>query len=344
LIAVLAIRPQCYHRVPPPPCPRTPRRTTNGFVVLNLRHDPKRLVTATLAVAMVATLGGCGAMSAALRLRDGKCRSLAERALAARSEGDDDEALRLLTEATERDPEAIELHRELAAIYAERAEGDAAVRHLARVVELDPLQPDAWIRLAETLAGEQEMQRAVLAANRALELDPNCTQALLVKARVFEETGRPDDALDVHHHLLELDPGNVDSRLAVARIHLRNGHATRAAPVLRSLCECPLANDDARAEAWWSLGIAYGRVGRWTDAVRALETGATERTATPDDLYRLAYAHHEAGDVLAAKETLDELRAHAPDHPAGLQLAHALAQAPRVLPAVATNVPAPAGW
>lgn len=296
-----------------------------------------------VAVALTATVPGCAWMRTALQFKDNVHRSLADRARDARADGNDDEAVRLLDEATRNQPTAHALHRDLAEIHAEHGRIDEAVEHLQRVVELVPEDAEAWGRMATLLHESGDTSRAAAAANRALQIDPQRADALLVRATVLEHDDRSTEALDVCHRLLEADPGNVDARLAVARMHMRNGDPNRAAPVLRSLCSCPLADDHEKAEAWWALGIAYGRVGRWTDAVRALETGADERGATPDDLYRLAFAQRAAGDLSKARATLDELIRQQPNHPYAPRLAIALRDN-TVIPTAALDVPPPAGW
>lgn len=293
--------------------------------------------------ALTCTAPGCAWMRTALHFRDNACRSLADRARDARADGDDDEAIRLLDEATRNDPDAHDLHRDLAEIHALHGRHDVAIDHLEQVVALVPEDAEAWGRLATALHESGRSDRAARAADRALQIDPERPDALLVRAEILEHRDRPDEALDVCHRLLEADPGNVNARLAVARMHMRNGDPNRAAPVLRSLCACPLADEHEKAEAWWALGIAYGRIGRWTDAVRALETGADDRTTTADDLYRLAFAHRAAGDLSGARLALDELLEHQPNHPHAPRLLIALRD-DRVVPTSAVDVPIPAGW
>lgn len=294
---------------------------------------------------MCVTGTGCSWMQTALRMRDGLGRSLADRGMAARAGGDDDEAMRLLSQAAERDPDQIDIHRELACLHEEKGNGDACVRHLQRIAELESDDAESWARLAEALHEHGDLRRAGDAADRSLDLDPTNTTAMLVLAQLLEEGGRPLDALEAHHRVLDADPSNVDSRLAVARIHLDLGNADRAAPVLRSLCACPLTDDAEKCEAWWSLGIAYGRIGRWTDAVRALETG-TENHNTADDWYRLAFARRAAGDVEGVREALREIRQRDATHDGGRKLANLLAANESNVRTVSAEggLPVPRGW
>lgn len=308
-----------------------------------------RITTRFLATALGAALCvgsiGCGWMQTAMRMRDGLGRSLADRGMDAKEYGDDAEAVRLLSQAAERDPDQVDVHRELAGLHENLGDSESQLRHLIRVAELEPELPESWAQLSKALAEHGYPERARATADKALALDPTNTTSVLTKARLDEDAGDAFGALEGYHRVLEDNPGDVEARLAVARIHLKQGNADRAAPVLRSLCACPLADESDKCEASWCLGIAYGRIGRWTDAVRALETGTTSHD-TADDWYRLAFASHEAGDLSTAREALREVQRRQPSHDGGRKLANVLTRVETGLHPVGyeVEVPVPTGW
>ena len=59
-----------------------------------------------------------------------------------------------------------------------------------------------------------------------------------------------------------------------------------------------------RLEAWLGLGWCHKRLGRLSDAIRALETGLKAAPGQPILLYNLACYHSLAGDVAAAIDHL----------------------------------------
>jgi len=59
-----------------------------------------------------------------------------------------------------------------------------------------------------------------------------------------------------------------------------------------------------------TLGVAHYRLGRWQQAIDALQKSIDlqKRQATAGDLYPLAMAHHKLGQQQQAKEYLERLR------------------------------------
>ena len=198
-----------------------------------------------------------------------------------------------------------------------RAHGNApaAIDHLRYALERDPHNVASFIQLAELLLQQGRIGEADVAASSALRLDPADPDALELKAEVAELRQRPDVALEMSHRLLAVDPGDTAARLRIAGIHVSAGEPGRAAPLLRAVIRSPQATDPQRAEAQWTLGIAYGAEERWPDAVAALADASRSRAnMAADDWYRLAFARVRAGDLQGAQDDLRQALRAEPNH------------------------------
>jgi predicted O-linked N-acetylglucosamine transferase (SPINDLY family) len=115
---------------------------------------------------------------------------------------------------------------------ASRGNWQAAARAFEAVAAARPDDPLAWLNLADARVKQGDFERGAQAACRAVALDPRCERGLDIAARCFEHAAR-------HGDLVALFQSADMAQVAAADLHLR-------------------------------LGIAFTRLGRFEEAVKAL--------------------------------------------------------------------------
>lgn len=325
--------------------------------------------------------GGCSLLRSALGDSAAETRRLVDQAREAEQQGHLDRAERLLNRALRKDPENVEARRQLADVLIAKGNVPAAVDHLQSAVTQNPQDIDGLMRLAHLFFQEHQHHDADALLNAVLRVDPGHVEALQLKASIAKRQGRDEQALAMYYRILHSEPENSEARLEIAAIYLKQSQPDRAAPLLRAVCRNSQANPRQQADAWWSLGIAYGQQNRWIDADHALTQALTPspsptgrggrgqrtRRISPDEWYRLAYARYRAGDLAGSRQALTRVLDGHPKHEAAQILASRLDQDTRSEPTIAeghsaplatagspngvisaghtaAEVPAPAGW
>jgi soluble lytic murein transglycosylase len=108
-----------------------------------------------------------------------------------------------------------------------------------------------------------------------------------------------------------------DARYKQGRSLLQDRERTRGAPVMREVADrCSKIAIDTRAWARYHAGRAYGRIGRWDEAIHQfakLENEAPDHRLADDASYRAAMAELATGRTQAALKRLASIPARYPD-------------------------------
>ncbi|MGE3317513.1 MAG: tetratricopeptide repeat protein [Planctomycetaceae bacterium] len=294
------------------PIPRVrPIRRRPAEVRASHRHG------VVLVLLIVCSLSGCAWVRGIVSDPKVESHRLTERAREAADSENFDRAAELLERAGKLTPDDPDVHRELAKTLLAQGKRRDAIEALSHAVENDPDDMTSRVELARLLIDEDLPELAAEPLNRAIEIDPHNVDALLLRAKLSEQSGKQDVALETYHRVLSCDGEQVDARLALARLQASTGKWERATPLLRAICECPRSTPEQKANAKWSLGIAYGRNQLWQDAAKELTESAEVRTdLTADDWYRLAYARMNAEDLegawMAMAKALQKNQRHEP--------------------------------
>lgn len=262
-------------------------------------HAPQFLRAFILLV--LASLSGCAWVRGVVADPSAESHRLTERAREAADEANYTRAKELLHRAGKLTPDDPDVHRELARTLLAQGQRRDAIEALSHAIENDPDDMTSRVQLARLLIDEGLPELAAEPLDRAIEIDARNVDALLLKAKLSEQVGKQDVALETYHRVLSCDGEQVDARLALARLQVSTGKWERATPLLRAICECPRSTPEQKANAKWTLGIAYGRDQLWREAAEELSESAEVRTGlSADDWYRLAYARLNAEDFEGA--------------------------------------------
>jgi tetratricopeptide (TPR) repeat protein len=234
----------------------------------------------------------------------------------------------------------------------ERGDDKAALAQFQRLVDINPEDAESWIRIAHLREQQGENAAARTAVANALAANPKYIDALLFSAQHQREINDDQGALDALHRVLSIDADNIEAKLGIATLQIDSNRSERAAPLLRTICESPLANLVQKAEAYWALGMVYGKKRRWSDAASAINKAFEhQKRPSADQMYRLAYAQFQANERQQAWQAARVALQLSPRHAGAAQLTAALStefddRARRVVPVGYSNtvLPVPTGW
>ena len=251
--------------------------------------------------------------------------------------GREQRAAGMLRDALERDPGDITLRARLAELQRSQGQAEEAEKLLVEATELFD-SPQAWITLSDFYREQQRYQDALDAFERTVELLPGTSDLLRFRhaglvadvgdldraetlARELEATayrsvmlgriaylrGDADGALREFDKGLREWPNNAGARYLAAKAALSKGDLERGTEELREAVRADVDATDAGLE----LVLLYLNSGRPATAVgvASLLVGEVERDSPRAGPARvlLARAHLAAGNEAVAREVLDDL-------------------------------------
>jgi serine/threonine-protein kinase len=222
-------------------------------------------------------------------------------------------AIRLFTEALERDPQYAlahaglgEAHWRLFRLSKDAAHRDLARQHCDRALALDPLVAPAWITLGIIERDSGQPEQAVTSFVRALERDPLNAEAHRELADAYFRLGRTGEAEATFAKAVEFRPDSWATHNSLAGMLLRQGRFAEAERAYRRALD--IVPDNARL--WSNLGAALYYQGRREDAERAW-IRSIELRPTPQALSNLGtqqyYGHRfqESARTMERATSLD---------------------------------------
>ena len=261
-------------------------------------------VTCALIIAIVLPIG-CTWMRGESQGPIAESNWFVAQARVAEQQGNHEQAISLLTEAIQRNPEDTESQRWLGQLLVEQGRSREAARHLSAVAKLHPDDPQALVQLARVWLQQDSPDQARPLLTRAIQINPHDVEALLMLAELEAKAERFDQTLELYHRALETDEGNLFAQFGIARAHLQRREPGRATPLLRALTHRNDLSPTQQADARWLLGIAYGSHRRWMDAAQNLELAVGDNPVVGSEVwYRIAYAYHRGGDLLNAERVV----------------------------------------
>ncbi len=214
--------------------------------------------------------------------------------------------------APRQDPkEKIHLHRLIMRAQGRVSEGDAdeAARLLGQALAQDPNLLDVHQMLGDIELGADRLDAAAGHFERALALDDRHKPSLFGLATSHQRLGRVDDALVGYRRLLDIAGQDSKATLAIADIEVERGALADAEATLRHA-----AQPGAPALLFNRLGEVEA-LGGQTDAARrsfAAAIAGNPRLSQP--YFNLAVICEETGDLESARTRYEEAIDRAPKH------------------------------
>ncbi len=272
--------------------------------------------------------------------------------------GKPDEAIAQFKELAQRKNAVLGDYIVLATAYQDATRFDDAQRTYREAVTRFPRDATAHWRYGTFLAFETKYGNAAVALADGLKVAPNDPRLLQSASLVAVRRGRPAEAIAFAQRLVDLDPKNPSNRFYLGTLYQDSGDKTRAMEIYRAvIADDPkhalslnniaalLTETDPKAAVPYArravevmpqsaavedtLGWALLKAGQPREAVVALGTASKLRPEDPKAYYRLAIAQKEAGELKAARASLERAlaqKAAFPDAPKAKEL---LAQLPQ---------------
>jgi tetratricopeptide (TPR) repeat protein len=121
----------------------------------------------------------------------------------------------------------------------------------------------AWLKLGEVRLRQGQATEAARCYRRALDLQPEAADALAGMGEARWQDGGRAEAVRLFHEALRYDPGHAAAWHGLGLDYLAQGQPDRA---LKALDKAMWARPDVIVMS--NLGVALGRLERWTDAAR----------------------------------------------------------------------------
>jgi Flp pilus assembly protein TadD len=234
-------------------------------------------------------------------------QGLYRKAIENEAKGKPTEAVALLRQSIEANPDDPEIRWELARLLLEEGQTTQALQELRYLVKHYPDDSRAYMSLARTLLRRGRFDDAAELADLALDLDSRNTEGLILRAQIAEARADSQLASETYHHILLQQPENAEVRLRLAKLEMEQGDSQGAAALLReTLANVPLSPEQVSA-THWLLGMSYAQQERWQEAATTLSLGLPGEHASPQQRYELAYACFRAGDADRARAELTQV-------------------------------------
>lgn len=175
----------------------------------------------------------------------------------------------------------------------------------ARAIELAPGMAEAHAALGATLMmRSHDYPSALRHFRQAIELDAGLAGTHCWYANLLLATGREREAISHAERASQLDPGATVVSAHVGKVFYFAHEYQRAARTLSDALEI----DPNYFPALWALGMVHAVMNAHQEAVSVLELAAKVSGRNPQVVATLGYARGIKGDLMAAKQLLDEVR------------------------------------
>lgn len=189
-------------------------------------------------------------------------------------QGQYSEAVLNLERALARNPVLTKAHLHLGEAHAGLKQWMAAITHLQKWLQIDPRSTEAMTQLAQCYYSLGNAVAAKETLQKAIDIEPNNPYPMAIKAQMEAWEGDVATAIALYDRALAMHPGYVEAANNLADIlavhpdeKFRDG--ARAVQLAELAAKARLMQDPVSLD---TLAAAYSAVGRYTDAVRTVES------------------------------------------------------------------------
>lgn len=208
--------------------------------------------------------------------------------------GDIEGARAQLEQAVELNPEGLEGHYALGAVYQSQGEYDSAIATYTRALEIDTAHRGALNRLGLTY---QEKANALASSGDA--------------AGAIEVAG---EAIEIYEAYLTQNPGDLEVKIQLAGLYSNLGRQEEAQPIIQEIAGA----DEVTAEVLTQLGFAQAQAGNNALADDLLSRAVMlSDTLWSEPLEYLAFVRIRENDLFGARIALEKQLALDPSNAQG---------------------------
>jgi tetratricopeptide (TPR) repeat protein len=145
-----------------------------------------------------------------------------------RNRGDNLGAIKMMQRAMERDPDAIYIRRELAALYLQTNKEDQALDLLLGILKDDPGDVPTLLILGRIYQNRKELDKAKAAYEEVLDQDPEQEDVYLLLGNLYMNDHQYDEAFDTFQRMTERFPGAYAGFFFIGKIQREWGDDAKA--------------------------------------------------------------------------------------------------------------------
>ncbi len=209
-------------------------------------------------------------------------------ALALMTAGKNDEAIPILKENLERNPNNAPLQFTLGKAYILTKQYDEAIAPLTKALSINATQKGAHFYLGIAAAQSGKDDEAIKEFQAEIPISPEQDSAYSNIASIYEKQGKLDQALDYYKKAEEVNPKRPELHANLAEIYEKKGNQAAAEAEYKALADMDPAN---AAVTWYNIGALAKNNDKSAEAVKAFK-----KAVEIDPKY--AQAHRELGYAL----------------------------------------------
>lgn len=209
-----------------------------------------------------------------------------------------DDAIRLLQEDLQKNPERSFYRLALANVSVRGEKYDLAISEYRKLMEKNPKNFDVQIRMAEALRLKGDLASSVTEFQKAKDLNPNDPVAYVRLAMLYEGNNRHADAKPLYEQVLKLEPDNA---IALNNLAFNLAEYGGDLDQALSMAQRAKAKFPHQLDIADTMGWIYIKKNLSDNAINILKELVQKDQKNPIYRYHLAVALAQKGDKAAAK-------------------------------------------
>ena len=213
------------------------------------------------------------------------------------------EAERLGKEVLDKDPNNIEGHILMGAVFFAQKQKDKAFAELNHAIEIDPKRVESYLSLARYYIVTNERDKAEEIYKRAISVNGNAPLAHIQYGEFLAQSNRQQEAEAELRKAIEVAPGDRSARFTLAGFYLYNKQPDKAEEAFKAL----VALEPDKPESQILLGDFYYTINRPDDAVKVYQNILAKSPDYVQARYRFAEILIARNDLQGANAQLEEV-------------------------------------
>ena len=212
------------------------------------------------------------------------------------------EAIKLVQDASAKEPDRRDLKLFLANLYARDMRYDDSIKIFNGLLQIDPKSADLLSRLGEAQRRKGDVNGAIETFRRASQAAPTDPRPLLELGLLLDGTGRRDQAKPIYEQILKIQPDHPIALNNLAYIKAEEGVDLDSAITMaqRALQKAPASTNIKD-----TLGWIYIKKNLSNDAVQIFKDLTAAEPGNPAFHYHYGMALLQKGDRPAARRELE---------------------------------------
>ncbi len=244
-----------------------------------------------------------------------KSDQLAKQARSAMQQGDYDQAVGLLQQSIEADPNNRDAYRQLGKLYQKMGLTQEAMAVYDQWMTHRPTDAVPYYEQARALIGMGHGADALPYIQQFQALTDGESSAYPMAASLYRQLNMPQQEGTALQSWVAQAPGSVEAHRAMAQYYNRTGNTPNALAEYQAVAQLTPQN----ATAYRDLGLAYQRMQMYGDAQGALATAMNLQPNNMGIRLQLAEAYRRGGQIDPALQTYYGILQDAPDSSAANQ-------------------------